>query len=103
MQEAAGAGQRFGQGRGTQAAATQEFETADTHRLGEEIEGFVVQLPVKPVVERCIAIDGNSAGRVCNINIQRRKKGRRVDPAAGHAGQHAGNKSHCDSGLRSGW
>ena len=72
VQEAAGAGQCFGQGRRAQATATEEFEAADAHRLGEQAETFVVQFAIQQVVKRGVAVDWNPAGGVCNINRQSR-------------------------------
>ena len=102
MQEAGSAGQRFGQGRRAQATATQEFEAADAHRLGEQAETFVVELAIQQVVERGIALDRNPAGGVCNVNAGRGQQRRRVDMAALQPGQHPADKPHCNSGLRSG-
>ena len=67
-QEAAGASQCLGQGRGTQAGTAEKFEAADPHRLGKKAECFVVHAPVEQIVECGILRYRNSAGRVCNIN-----------------------------------
>ena len=66
-QETAHACQRLAQSGGGEAAAAEEFETADTHRLGKQTESLVVECPVQQVIQCGIAIHGNSAGVICKI------------------------------------
>ena len=100
-QEATGPGQRFGQTGGAEATAAEKFEAADAHGLGEQGEAFVVQQAVQAVVQRRVALDGNPAGGVCNINVDGCQERSGVNVPPRQAGQHSGNKSHGNSGLRS--
>ena len=99
MQEAAGPGQGLGQGGRRQAAAAEEFETADTHRLGKQTESLVVECPVQQVIQCGIAIHGNSAGVICKIEADLTQEIFCVDTAPIKPGQHAANKFNCNSGL----
>jgi len=103
VQETACPLQRFGQGWRRQAAATEEFKTADAHRLREQAEAFVIELAVEQVVERGVIGDRNPAGGVCKIDVAGSQQGAGVDAAPRQAGQHPGNKTHRNSGLRTTW
>jgi hypothetical protein len=82
------------QGGGAQHAPAKELETARPHGRREQAEALVVQFADHQVVEGCIAVKGNPAGRVCKIDVEFGQKPGRVDVATQHSGQHAGYETH---------